>query len=217
MRSRRFVHRREILHVSWLNAAHNRDRQSVLASIRYEGRDVKEPEMRIVAGCLLLVGAALASQQSSSEYHGIYGPSDVERFTVRPGITMTVEYGPDQVACQMIITRSRPLLATIHWPPTSTMLSENEMNQIIDELAPATVRGAKIQNLGGWQSGQAFASVEDYENAEVTHTGTDCKKSPAACMYMASIRFKRKECDSINKESSDLGMAGLFPAPKPSR
>jgi hypothetical protein len=53
--------------------------------------------MRIVAGCLLLVAAALGPQQSSSEYHGIYGPSDLERFTVRPGITMTVEYGPDQV------------------------------------------------------------------------------------------------------------------------
>ena len=161
--------------------------------------------MRIVAGCLLLVAAALAPQQSSSEYHGIYGPSDVERFTVRPGISMTVEYGPDQVACQMIITRSRPLLATIHWPPTSTMLSENEMNQIIDELAPTAVRGAKIQNLGGWQSGQAFASGEDYENAAVLHTGIDCKKSPAAACTWPRFDLNEKNATQSTKRVAISG------------
>jgi hypothetical protein len=59
--------------------------------------------MRIVFGCLLLAASALVPQQSSSQYNSLYGSSDMERFMVRPGVSLTVEYGQDQVACQMLI------------------------------------------------------------------------------------------------------------------
>jgi hypothetical protein len=108
--------------------------------------------MRIVAGYLLLVAAALIPQQSSSDFHALYGQSDLERFTIRPGVTLTVQYGPDEVVCQMIVARSQPLL--IKPMPFAPLLPENEANQIIDDLAPPNTRGAKIDNVGGWQTSQ---------------------------------------------------------------
>jgi hypothetical protein len=147
----------------------------------------------------------MAPQQSSSDFHSLYGPSDVERFTVRPGITMTVEYGPDQVACQMTIARKQPLL--IQPPPYAPLLRESDANQVLDELAPPNIRGAKIRDTGGWQSGHAFSSGEDYENVEISRVTIDCKKSPEACVSSSAIKFKRKECDAINKESGEIGPA----------
>jgi hypothetical protein len=55
--------------------------------------------MRIVAGCLLLAVGSVVLTQSSEELHSRYGEADLERFTVRPGISLTVQYGSDHLTC----------------------------------------------------------------------------------------------------------------------
>lgn len=168
--------------------------------------------MRIVAGCLLLVVAALTPQQSSSDFHALYGQSHLERFTIRPGVTLTAQYGPDQVVCQMIVARLQPLL--IKPMPFAPLLPENEANQIIDDLVPPNIRGPKIGNLGGWQASQVFSSGEDYQNVEISRVSIDCRKSPEACVSTSAIRFKRKECDAINRESGEIGPAMVIKSAK---
>ena len=68
--------------------------------------------MRIIPGCLIAVAvASFGLAPSSPELHNRYGLSDLERFTVRPGITATVQYGADYLACQI---RIEPQESIIH-------------------------------------------------------------------------------------------------------
>ena len=54
--------------------------------------------MRFLTGCLLAAAGGVVLTQSSQELHSRYGEPDMERFTVRPGISLTVEYGSDHLA-----------------------------------------------------------------------------------------------------------------------
>jgi hypothetical protein len=157
--------------------------------------------MRIVFGGLLLAMGVLAPQQSSSGYHSLYGQSDMDRFMVRPGVSLTVEYGQDQVACQMVVEGTRPLVSSAR--KADALLATNEVSQIIDDLVPPNTRGTKLRTLGSWQSGQAFSSGEEYENVEISRVTIDCTKFPAACVARTYVKLKRKECDAVNKDSSE--------------
>ena len=63
--------------------------------------------MRMIASCLILAGGALALAPSSKDFRGRYSAPDLERYTVRPGISLTVEYGSDHRACRILIEPPR--------------------------------------------------------------------------------------------------------------
>jgi hypothetical protein len=51
----------------------------------------------------LVAAASFALTPNSQDFHNRYGEPDIERFTARPGIGLTVEYGSDHLACQVLI------------------------------------------------------------------------------------------------------------------
>jgi hypothetical protein len=51
-----------------------------------------------------------AIELSAADLHGRYGDPDVERFIVRPGITLMVAYGTYQAACQMVVESRRSII-----------------------------------------------------------------------------------------------------------
>jgi hypothetical protein len=53
-----------------------------------------------------------------SELASRYGEPDVERFTARPGIAVTVEYGSDRLVCQALIEPPNSII-TLGRPPHS--------------------------------------------------------------------------------------------------
>jgi hypothetical protein len=93
--------------------------------------------MRVLLGVFVL-SALLANPESSRELHSRYGEPDIERFEVRPGIGLTVEYGSDGQACQMVIERQRRL---IEKEQPSKGMSPDMVSGIIEEVAPLSVRG----------------------------------------------------------------------------
>jgi hypothetical protein len=155
--------------------------------------------MRMVASCLLLASAVFVPQQSSSEFRSLYGQSDLERFRVRPGITLTVQYGLDGLACQESLEAARPLVGPRDKMAMSTLLPVNGADQILEDVVPSGTRGAKIRDLGGWQSGITFESGEDYENVTISRVSRDCKASPNKYIVSTSIAYKRRECDDLNE------------------
>jgi len=66
--------------------------------------------MRIAGRCLLAVVATAFLAPSSADIHNLYGNPDIERFSARPGISVTVQYGSDQRVCQAIIEPPQQLL-----------------------------------------------------------------------------------------------------------
>ena len=66
--------------------------------------------MRVLIACSLLISAGLSLAQSSRDLRSRFGEPDVERYTATNDIGLTVEYGSDGLACQILIERKQPLL-----------------------------------------------------------------------------------------------------------
>ncbi len=150
--------------------------------------------MRIVAGCLLLLTGVLVPQRTSTELRTLYGQPEMERFLARPGISLTVEYGSDGVACKMRIEGEPPRDAR----GISTLLSVDDVTQVLDEAVPPETRGAKIGSLGGFQSGVTYQHGEKYENDSILRLTTACKLPRHECDVSASVTFARKPCENLN-------------------
>jgi hypothetical protein len=150
--------------------------------------------MRILAGCLLVaVGTALAAP-SSSYLHSKYGPSDLERFQVRPGISLTVQYGSDHQACQMAIGPVQPL---IHQEVESQFISSQSVTEVLEEVAPVAARGKQISGPGGFQSSCAVDTITDYENITIPRVTSACKAGSPDRDSSVQINFKRAACPVV--------------------
>lgn len=154
--------------------------------------------MRILTGCLVLfVGALAIPQQSSVQYHSLYGQPDVERYSVRPGISLTVQYGSDGVACRMLISAPSSLYL---FPYENTFISTDTVEEILNDVVPLSVRGAKIRDEGGWQSGPTYNTGVSYEHVIIGHLRHgDCAALHSNCEVGASVNFKRAVCDDLPK------------------
>src|SRR6202035_532048 len=67
--------------------------------------------MRMTATWFLFAVASVAMSLSSADLRSRYGEPNMERFLVRPGISFSVEYGSDHLACVARLESPRPMLA----------------------------------------------------------------------------------------------------------
>ena len=93
--------------------------------------------MRNLARFLLVAAASFVLTPSSQDLHNRYGEPDMERFVARPGIGLTVEYGSDHLACQVLI---EPPQALIHQEQQVPPMSSEGVSEILEEIAPAAMR-----------------------------------------------------------------------------
>jgi hypothetical protein len=96
--------------------------------------------MHILARSLLVAAASFVLAPSSQDLHNRYGEPDAERFIVRPGIGLTVQYGSDHLACQALIE------PPIHQEEQPPLMSSDGVSEVLGEIAPATMRGNEIFN-----------------------------------------------------------------------
>jgi hypothetical protein len=172
--------------------------------------------MRLFVYCLLLATSHLLAAQSSEELHTRYGEPDQERFSARPGISLTVEYGADRLACKLLVERTRSLLTNVRprarsesgkpeSQPTSdriqlhtelqnpppVAMSSDVVTEILEELVPLTSRGSEVRSFT-IVSGANRVHIVDYENdlsmARSTH---DCSRLKPNCEEQATVTFKR--------------------------
>jgi hypothetical protein len=151
--------------------------------------------MRIVTGCLIVAAASFGLAPSSPELHNSYGPTDLERFTVRPGITATVQYGADHLACQIQVESYQPLIHP--GAPSGTLMSSVEVSEILGELAPTAMRGKEVDSRS-FQSSCALAIVNEYENVSTVRGMNTCAASITVRDSAAQIVFKRDICPKVN-------------------
>src|SRR4029077_7257908 len=114
--------------------------------------------MRFLIACFAVAAASAALPQSSGEFHTRYGEPTLERFQARPGINLTVEYGSDHIACQVIIE-----------PPQeeqTQLMSSEGVSEILEEVAPVAMRGNVISRASSLDS-CAVSYVTDYENVSI--------------------------------------------------
>jgi hypothetical protein len=100
--------------------------------------------MRIVAGCLLVAVGSLFPPQSSQELHSLYGEPDLERYTARPGISVTVRYGPDHRFCQVLI---EPPQSLIHHEDQTPLMPSEDVSDVLEEIVPLATRGKQSTSV----------------------------------------------------------------------
>jgi hypothetical protein len=146
--------------------------------------------MRLVAASLFIVAATAVLAPSSQDLHNRYGEPNLERFTARPGISVTVEYGLDHLACYVLIEPSQPL---IHTEEHNPQLSSEAVTEILEEIVPMQMRG----NLTGISDTAFGFEVEliDYENVSIMRSAVRCCASdPNRQEDRATVVFKRYVC-----------------------
>ena len=146
--------------------------------------------MRILLGSLFVLAALLANPESSRELHSRYGEPDIERFVVRPGVGLSVEYGSDGKACQMVI-EGQKLLVQAEQPPKG--MSPELVSGILDEVAPLSVRGLEI-GRAVQSMGCSELRIEEYENVWISRSTDNCLPLKPDRERSARIIFKRQAC-----------------------
>jgi hypothetical protein len=158
--------------------------------------------MRILIGCLIVAAASAGLAPSSPELHNRYGLSDLERFTVRPGITATVQYGADHLACQIQIEPYQSLVHQDAQPPhIPTVMPSKDVSEILEELAPVTTRGKEL-GQGSFQASCGGGQVNEYENVMILRTILACAPPSTDDDIGVSIVFKRDICPKVKSPVS---------------
>jgi hypothetical protein len=144
--------------------------------------------MRFVIACLAVAAASAVLPQSSEELHNRYGKPTLERFQARPGINLTVEYGSDGLACQIVIEPPQQL---IHQEEQTQLMSSESVSEILEEVAPVATRG-KVITGGSFGDFRAVAQFTDYENLSIMRSAL--KSSNPDHDLRTQIIFKRNAC-----------------------
>jgi hypothetical protein len=120
----------------------------------------------------------------------------MERFIVRPGIGLTVQYGSDHLACQVLIEPPQPLIHQEEQPP---LMSSDGVTEVLEEIAPATMRGNEIFN-GISVSGCNESRITDYDNLTIMRSTHTCDASSPDQDVRTTIMFKRDMCPKQIKQ-----------------
>jgi hypothetical protein len=112
--------------------------------------------------------------QTPTDLQRKYGiPANV--FEVRPGVLMTVKYGHDGQASEMVIEKRHTTDRSIN---LNAALPEALVKELIDELAPIETRGKRIDKgyMDKWYlesniSGNLTETSRKYENLTITLIG----------------------------------------------
>ena len=146
--------------------------------------------MRILIASLLIVSFGLPVGLTPQSLRDRYGDPDIERFTAAGDIGLTVEYGSDGLACEIVIERKQPLL---HREQVGNYMAPEAVSEIIDALLPPAGRGRSINSM--WESmGCAEGRIEEYENVWIARHSDMCVPLKRERESTATVAFKRQSC-----------------------
>ena len=141
----------------------------------------------------LLSFATDASTPSAQGLRKLYGEPTMERFAVRSGITLTVEYGQDGAACQFLIAPTQSLVDV--QDPTPPPMSSQGVSDVLQEVVPVATRGKQIGSTTTHAGGNALLET-DYENVSIRRicSSRSCVSSNENQDVRTLVVFKRDSC-----------------------
>ena len=146
----------------------------------------------MLLGCLVTAAPIDVSAPSEQALHKVYGDPTMERFAVRSGITLTVEYGPDRMACRLLIAPAQTLVEL--QTPIPPMSSQG-VSDVLQELLPVATRGKQI-NSTAVQVSVGTLLETDYENVSIRRfcSSPSCVSSSEKQDLRTLVVFKRATC-----------------------
>jgi len=158
-----------------------------------DGKSYNNFTMRLLSVCVGVAIASAALPQSTQEFHNRYGEPDLERFEARPGISLTVEYGSDYLACQITMEPPQPL---VPGEERIQFMSSEGVSELLEEVVPVAMRGNVISR-SSFQSSCGVGYFTDYENISIMRGMSACRYSSPEHDSKTQIIFKRDVCPKI--------------------
>jgi len=140
--------------------------------------------MRPIAFLFFCLTAGSAIAQNTIELTAQYGPPELESYQVADGVTLTVTYGRDRLACNLLVQPR---------PGAAMAISSSVVDKLLDQLVPPRDRKGKAQRMF-MQSGCATSSREQYENVSFGRVSNEC--ASADKVQSLNIQWTRPECAS---------------------
>ena len=146
----------------------------------------------VLAGWVLAYVPSDVRAPNAQDFHKLYGEPTMERFAVRNGITVTVEYGPDRAACQILIAPRR-LLVEVQSP--DVLMSSPGVSGVLQELLPPVTRGRQINSDSIQVDGNTLLRT-NYENVPIRRicSSPSCVSSSENQDLRTLVVFKREAC-----------------------
>lgn len=147
----------------------------------------------ILLGCLFLAIPNTVQAPGPQDFRRLYGEPTMERFAARDGITVTVEYGPDRLACQLLIEPQQLLVEVRNQGPP---MSSQAIAEILDQVAPASMRGKQIGADNVQIEGDKLLRT-DYENVSIRRdcaVVSACGPSAQNQDLRTLVVFNRESC-----------------------
>jgi len=146
----------------------------------------------VLVGWLFACVPADVSAPNAQDFHKLYGEPTMERFATRNGITVTVEYGPDRAACQILIAPSR-LLIEVQSP--DALMSSPDVSGVLQALLPPVTRGRQVNSNSIQVDGNTLLKT-DYETLSIRRicSSPSCVSSSENQDLRTLVVFKREAC-----------------------
>ena len=153
---------------------------------------MRVPFATVFAAGLICGIPASVSAPSVEDVHKLYGEPTMERFAVGNGITVTVEYGPDRAACQILIAPRR-LLVEVESPDSP--MSSPGVSRVLQELLPPATRGRQVDSNSVQVEGNTLLET-DYEKLFIRRicSSQSCISSTENQDLRTLVVFKRDVC-----------------------
>lgn len=146
--------------------------------------------MRTLPVFIVFLLLAVAAPPDSFDLHSRFGKPNMERFTVRPDITMTADYGPDGPACFLNIRPRQPFIKDLDFHPPE--MSMETAVEVLNQVVPIETRGKFLIDGPSFQAGCGGGTSKVYENLTISF-GLDYCSKPFG-VQVAMVRFKRSVC-----------------------
>jgi hypothetical protein len=134
-------------------------------------------------------------QLTADDLHNRYGDSRVERFPVRPGISLTAIYGAHREVCQMVVGPTRSIIPRDD--PDKEMRPES-LEQVLDEALPEQSRGS-IVTTSTVLAGRIAVRQLEYENVIVSHTLVHVGAGESEAETQMTVQSKETACQQLGK------------------
>jgi hypothetical protein len=151
--------------------------------------------MRTFVGYLLVMTSSFLTAQTSQELHSRYGEPDRERFSPRPEIALTAEYGTDGLVCRVLVEPSRPLFVE---PNQDVFMPPDLVTEILEEVATLASRGSETGSFSTI-TGCNDLHTADYTNVSIMRSTRNCRDMKPEREMEAMVSFKRDASQGQHK------------------
>jgi hypothetical protein len=155
--------------------------------------------LAIVIFCLF--GIAFAVAQDSRRVLKKYGAPDVERYRVTFDVAVTVSYGKDKTACEVLIQRRPSSILHEDTKINSIVISSAVVDKLLSELAPESARHGTPKML--FQAmGCAGNHTADYDNVRIIRLTNECGTGNDGKTTFVSVEWKVAQCTGVNRSAN---------------